>query len=94
MNTVLLSYDVHDTIDHNELKKTLLKNGFKDTVLSDEGIICHLPNTSFAIDDVETKAVRAWFRKLVGTENIIRLMCIKINSWAGIVGTKHATDTV
>jgi hypothetical protein len=95
MASVLLSYDVHDSIDHKKLKELLLSEGWRDTVISNEDKICHLANTTFLKDNTEAMKERDWFYNIVGLDNIIRLMVFNnVDVWYGIVGAKHSTDSV
>jgi len=93
MNAVLLTYDVHDTIDHVQLKKTLLANGWVDELEDASGKMAHLPNTSFFKDNTNATTERDWFINLVNIKDIIRLIIYPVSpGWVGVYGVKHATD--
>ncbi|MFI5159186.1 MAG: hypothetical protein ACHQF4_09995 [Sphingobacteriales bacterium] len=93
MEKVLLTYDVHEVVDHKKLKADLLKNGWRDIDISDDSTICHLPNTTFLKDNTDVIKERNWFIQFVGGENVVRLMCYRVNhGWAGIIGSAHGPD--
>jgi hypothetical protein len=88
MARFFLTYDLKE--DHTRVKTALIEKGWKMIIQGDNP--CHLPNTSLwtesslnteTVRDAAVGVIRA---KSTSTTNLERIIVVRFDNWAGLVG--------